>query len=175
MKITLIRHTSVDVPPGTCYGQTDVPLKTTFPEEAAEVKRKLSGMSFDAVYSSPLQRCVRLADFCGFNDAVRDDRLKELNFGEWEMRRFDEITDPRLQLWFDDYYNVAPTGGESFFDQRKRLENFLHEIKSKGLKSVAIFAHGGILLQAMLITDQITLGNAFEHQPPYGGIIEIEF
>lgn len=29
MEVILIRHTSVDVPPGMCYGQTDVPLKPT--------------------------------------------------------------------------------------------------------------------------------------------------
>lgn len=170
----MIRHTSVDVEPGICYGQSDVPLKPSFPDEAAEVRKNLSGCSFDAVYTSPLTRCVRLAEFCGYPDAVRDDRLKELNFGDWEMQRFDEISDPRLQLWYDDYYNVRPTGGESFHDQRLRLENFLSELKSKGLNSVAIFAHGGILLQAMLITNRITLSEAFSHQPPYGGIIEID-
>ena len=38
MRVTLVRHTSVDVPQGTCYGHTDVPVKTSFPEEAALVK-----------------------------------------------------------------------------------------------------------------------------------------
>ncbi len=33
MEVILIRHTSVDVPPGVCYGQTDVPLKPTFEQE----------------------------------------------------------------------------------------------------------------------------------------------
>ena len=35
MEVILIRHTSVDVPVGICYGQTDVPLKESFEEEAA--------------------------------------------------------------------------------------------------------------------------------------------
>ena len=35
MEVILIRHTSVDVPPGVCYGQTDVPLKPTFEQVAA--------------------------------------------------------------------------------------------------------------------------------------------
>ena len=39
MEIYLIRHTSVDVPAGYAYGQTDVPLKPTFEEEAEEVKK----------------------------------------------------------------------------------------------------------------------------------------
>lgn len=174
MKVIMIRHTSVDVPPGVCYGQTDVALKPSFHTEATEVKKKLEGLSFDAVFTSPLSRCVRLADFCGYPNAIRDERLKELNFGEWEMQRFDEISDPRLQLWYDDYFNIAPTGGESFLDQRLRVENFLTEIKSKGFRSVAIFAHGGILLQGMLIAGIITPEEAFDRQAPYGGVIEIE-
>lgn len=35
MEVILIRHTSVDVPTGVCYGQTDVPLRATFEQEAA--------------------------------------------------------------------------------------------------------------------------------------------
>ena len=30
MEVIFIRHTSVDVPPGVCYGQTDVPLRNSF-------------------------------------------------------------------------------------------------------------------------------------------------
>lgn len=175
MKITLIRHTSVDVAPDTCYGQTDVPLKPTFPEEAAKVREQLKNKMFDAVFTSPLSRCTRLADACGYPDAIRDDRLKELNFGEWEMKTYDEINDPRLQEWFDDYYNVAPTGGESFRDQRVRLQDFIKDVKNRGYSSIAVFAHGGILLQAMLLAGVITPEETFSRQPSYGGIIELEF
>ncbi len=39
MNIYLIRHTSVDVPKGLCYGQSDdVPLRPTFEIEAAVTK-----------------------------------------------------------------------------------------------------------------------------------------
>ena len=39
MKVYLVRHTSVDVAPGTCYGQTDVPLRASFQEEAEACKK----------------------------------------------------------------------------------------------------------------------------------------
>lgn len=42
MEIYLIRHTSVDVPAGYAYGQTDVPLRPTFEEEAQIVKEKIA-------------------------------------------------------------------------------------------------------------------------------------
>ena len=129
MKVYLIRHTAVDVPSGTCYGQTDVPLKSTFETEAAQTLRNLSGTHFDHVYSSPLSRARRLAGYCGYPDPECDDRLMEINFGEWEMQRFDAISDPRLQEWFDDYFHVAATGGESFEDLYRRVAAFLDELK----------------------------------------------
>lgn len=174
MKLTLVRHTSVDVPRGVCYGQSDVGLRSSFPEEAAKVKAALDGRLFDKVFTSPLSRCTRLAEACGYPDAVRDDRLKELDFGEWEMKCYDEITDPRLQEWYADYFNVRATGGESFADQNLRLKSFLNDLLKKPYDNVAIFAHGGILLQAMLISGIITPEQAFDSLPPYGGIVELE-
>ena len=41
MKVTLIRHTKVEVPKGTCYGWSDIPVADTFMEEAAITKEKL--------------------------------------------------------------------------------------------------------------------------------------
>lgn len=86
MNIYLIRHTSVDVPKGLCYGQSDVPLRPTFEIEAAVTKAKIESIHFDMAYTSPLSRCTRLAQYCGFGDAIRDPRILELNFGDWEMQ-----------------------------------------------------------------------------------------
>ena len=38
MEIYLVRHTSVDIPAGYAYGQTDVPLRPSFEDEAEAVK-----------------------------------------------------------------------------------------------------------------------------------------
>lgn len=54
MEIYLVRHTSVNVPAGYAYGQTDVPLRPTFEKEAEAVKKTLSGHTFDKVWSSRL-------------------------------------------------------------------------------------------------------------------------
>ncbi|MDA3879869.1 MAG: histidine phosphatase family protein, partial [Prolixibacteraceae bacterium] len=60
MHLTLIRHTSVNVPPGMIYGQTDVPLCDSFEEEAEKIMEQIN-TTFDVVYSSPLTRCMQLA------------------------------------------------------------------------------------------------------------------
>lgn len=174
INLTFIRHTSVDVPPGVCYGQTDVPLASSFPEEGEAVKTRLNGMRFDAVFSSPLTRCVRLANLCGYPCPTLDPRLMEMNFGEWEMKRYDEISDPRLQEWYADYLNVAATGGESSMQQRRRLESFLADLKKRGFSSgshVAIFTHGGIMIHALAILANLTYEEAYRHQPLYGSLL----
>ena len=177
MKVYLIRHTSVDVPMGTCYGHTDVPLAASFPEEAEAVKQKLEALniSFKAVYSSPLTRARKLAAWCGYPEPILDDRLKELNFGDWEMQKFDDIQDPNLQTWYNDYLHVRVTNGESFQDQLNRVGEFLETIRAKYQPddAVAVFAHGGILTCSLLYTHATTLEEAFSNILPYGSIIQV--
>ena len=178
MEITLIRHTAVDVPPGVCYGQTDVPLKESFEQEAATTLTCLKahmpeGGTFDHVYTSPLTRCVRLADYCGYPNAERDKRLMEINFGAWEMKPFNQNDDPRLQEWYADYLNVVATGGESFAMQYERVSRFLDELKQKPYRHVAVFTHGGVLNCVQIYAGLLTAKEAFNALTPYGGIIRV--
>ena len=175
MKLVLIRHTSVAIPKGICYGQTDVELAETFPEEAEKVAEKLANCYFDKIYTSPLSRCMKLATYCGFPDAIPDPRLKEMNFGQWELQDFNEIKDPQLQLWFDDYMNVAPTGGESAMQQRSRFNNFLDYLCNElpSTSSVALFTHGGILVHALNIITGKDYDTLFRNIPPFGSVIEL--
>lgn len=174
MEVILIRHTTVDVPTGTCYGQTDVPLKDSFEEEAAVTKAALEAYGpIDHAFTSPLSRCTRLAAFCGYADAERDPRILEIDFGEWEMMLFDDISDPHLQDWFADHIHTPVTGGESFMMQYARVSHFLDELKTKPWRRVAVFAHGGVLVAAQVYAGLVTIDAAFAALPPFGGIVTI--
>lgn len=176
MKVYLIRHTSVDVPQGITYGFTDVPLRPTFEAEAAKTRSNLAHLNFDQVYCSPLSRCRRLAEACGFPSPIFDARLKELNFGEWEMLPWEKIAaDSRSNVWFSDWIHTPAPGGESLKDQYNRLSSFLDELRTRPYHNVAIFAHSGILTCARVYAGEYTLKEAFEHVTPYGGIVELVF
>mgnify|MGYP001230791718 CR=1 FL=1 len=43
MEVFLIRHTKTAVIPGTCYGNSDVDVADSFPEEAEKVRGRLKG------------------------------------------------------------------------------------------------------------------------------------
>ena len=172
MEVWFVRHTSVDVPAGTCYGRTDVPLRDTFESEAAVVRQQLAAERFDAVFCSPLSRCTRLAGACGYGDARRDERLLELDFGEWEMQRFDAVDDPQLQRWFDNWIDTVPTGGESFAQQIVRVGGFLEELRRQPFERVLLFAHGGVQLCAGVHAGLFPAREAFDHNLPYGSILK---
>lgn len=176
MEVYLIRHTSVAVPKGYCYGVSDVELNESFEAEAEAVRLHLEGIDFDAVFSSPLSRAVRLANFCGYEDAETDYRVREINFGEWEMRSFDELyrDDARFREWCEgDYINTSSPGGESFAQQMERFRLFLEEKKAQGLSRIAVFTHGGILACGLIMTGQAEAKDALSVVPPYGSVITI--
>ena len=171
MDIYLIRHTSVDTPRGMCYGQTNVPLKDTFKEEADTVKSKIKDISFDCVFSSPLSRCQDLAHHCGFETPVLDERLKELFFGDWEGRMWDDID---MSIWKDDWVNPPTPNGESFDEMYLRVASFLADLKDKSYQSVAIFTHGGVFSCARVYFESIDLKLAFEIKTHYGDVAKFE-
>lgn len=177
MEVILVRHTSVDVPKGTCYGWSDVPVRKTFEQEAAVTAQHLARYQlFDAVFTSPLTRARKLSAYCGYPDATVDDRLKEMNMGDWEMRLYEEIeqTDPAIRLWYDDYMHLAATNGESFAVFYDRIAGFLDQLKQQAHRRVAIFAHGGVLICAGIYGGLFVREGAFEHLVDYGAIERIE-
>lgn len=174
MELILVRHTSVAVAKGTCYGWTDVALSDTFEQEATLTRTALLAYApFDAAYSSPLSRATRLASFCGFENATIDPLLREMHMGDWEMQRFDEITDENLQRWYADYMNVRTTNGEGFPDIYARVSSFLNMLKTQTHRRVVVFAHGGVLICAGIYAGLFKRENAFDNLTPFGGLLKI--
>ncbi|GHT55830.1 hypothetical protein FACS189451_09480 [Bacteroidia bacterium] len=172
MKLTVIRHTSVDVPSSVCYGFTDVPLKPAFQTEAEIVKNQLTGKTFDKVYSSPLSRCTLLAAYCGYPYPVLDARLKELNFGDWEMKSWMEIDKPEAAAWLTDWINHPAKNGESYLMMQKRVNEFMDELKSSDVQSVCIFTHGGVIRLIHVYLEIFSIDASFEFPVEYGQIFE---
>jgi alpha-ribazole phosphatase len=120
--IFLIRHTTPHVEKGICYGHTDVPVAPSFAIEANIIAKKMDGFEPQALFSSPLGRCAHLTRHLFANHRpVFDERLKELNFGDWEMKRWDDIDQQQLDDWGRDFWSVAPPNGESFEELNRRV------------------------------------------------------
>jgi len=176
MKLTLVRHTSVDVPKGICYGITDVPLAPTFRHEMEQVRQKLGSAKFDLVYTSPLNRCTSLASEIISNQLIQiDSRLTELNFGNWEMADWNvlyELIDGKK--WFTDYVNTRCPNGESFIDLIHRTGLFLDDLRTTSFSQVLVFTHAGIIRSMMCLLQHKTPEEAFHSPLEYGQIITFD-
>jgi len=62
----------------------------------------------------------------------------ELNFGEWEMRHWDDIPRGMVDVWAQDHLEQAPPQGESFQALHLRAKSFLQEICASCSSNVAI-------------------------------------
>jgi alpha-ribazole phosphatase len=173
MQITVVRHTSVDVPTGICYGITDVPLASTFSEELIQVRQNLGSATFDFVYSSPLIRCRTLASEIVPHQTIRtDNRLTELNFGSWEMSEWNTLFESSEgKEWFADYINTQCPGGESFSDLIHRTHLFLDDLRLTTFNRALIFTHAGIIRAMMCLLQNKTPQEAFRSSLEYGQII----
>ena len=177
MIITAIRHTTVDVPSGMCYGITDVPLASTFRNELEPIRKILNGQAFDAVFYSPSSRCTCLATEIFPVGLLRiDQRLTELNFGDWEMMPWNTIfKSPEGKVWFADYAQSLCPGGESFTDLIERGKSFLNDLRSSNFLNTAVFTHAGMIRALMCLLQQKTPEQAFYTPLEYGQIINFNF
>ena len=174
MEIYLIRHTTPKVEKGICYGQADLDITETFLEEVEAIKPHLPSDEIK-VYSSPLQRCKKLADalFDGLVIDVHDD-LMELNCGQWELLPWNDIPKEEIQPWMDDFVNVAVPKGESYVDLHNRVVKRFNEIVSKQ-ESAVIVAHGGVLRSILSHITSTPLKESFDaFTLHYGCVVKIK-
>jgi len=173
MVIYLVRHTTPDVEKGVCYGQTDLDVTETFGSESEDVKRRLlsMGCSESAKFiSSPLQRCLKLANALTDQPIQVDERLMETNFGEWEMQAWDDIDELELRRWGDDFVHIACPGGESYQMCYDRVADFFNSLQNSGYKEVVVVTHGGVIRAALTYLGKTTLETSFDVAVHYGDV-----
>ncbi|HSR02609.1 MAG TPA: alpha-ribazole phosphatase [Methylophilaceae bacterium] len=176
LKLALIRHTSLQIQPGICYGQTDVDVAVSFVDEAAATRAKIKHLELDAVFTSPLQRCVKLASALGFVDARHDDRLKELHFGDWEMQAWDDVPRNYFDEWAQNYGHMAPPNGETFAQLQARGVTFINELLNQyHLRHVLIVTHGGMIRALVAHVLNMQLKGLFRINVDYGSVTELDF
>ncbi|MCC5905641.1 MAG: alpha-ribazole phosphatase [Balneolaceae bacterium] len=172
MEIYLIRHTTPDIEKGIVYGQLDLNLRESFDEEAESVLKHLPE-SFDTICSSPLKRCLHLAQKMGA-PVLTDSRIQELDFGEWEGEKWDQIKQKELNHWMSDFVNRTPPQGESLLDLRDRVLRFWKEIRKKQEGTIAVVTHAGVIRMIYSIVTETPLENIFDLNLDYGSVLKAE-
>lgn len=126
------------MPAGTCYGATDLPLADDPSRYAAALAPLLP--AHVPLYASPLTRCRRLAERL-HPAPVFDARLREIDFGDWEMQPWNSLDRSLLDAWAADPARFVPPGGEGVATLRRRVAHFLAELPGEAV----LIVHAGVM------------------------------
>jgi broad specificity phosphatase PhoE len=98
----------------------------------------LGRVEFALVLTSPRIRARRTAELAGFPEAVVDDDLVELDYGDYEGRTSAEIREerPGWYLWDD-----GSPGGETFDAVTERADRVIARLRAAGGPAL-VFGHG---------------------------------
>lgn len=164
-RITLLRHTTPDVAPGTCYGRSDLGLAATFAQEAETVLAVLP--AFDHLVTSPLARCrllsERIAATRGVGVVVAD-LWTEMDFGSWEGQAWSQLPRAEIDAWAADILDYRGHGGESVAQLRARIDRALAALPTG---DCLVVTHMGPIKAARHLHGQ---ADAWEYKQPFGSM-----
>ena len=184
MKLILVRHPAPDIASGICYGSSDVAVA---PHILAAARAALRGSlpTHLPMYTSPLSRCAALAStLAGDLQASRlthDARLMEMDFGNWELRAWQDIERPKINAWALDLAHYRPGGGENVLAMATRVAAFLDELLREQHAAAIVICHAGTIrllsaLQAGLpLAETALLAASSAHKIAYGAVVTLDF
>lgn len=175
MEIYLVRHTETTCEKGVCYGQSDVGLAEPYDSVFENIVAQLPQEAL--IISSPLKRCVMLAEYIQNNIKTisfkKEDRLKEMNFGDWELKTWNEIPPEQLNPWMEDFVTIAASNGESFIELHERVGDFFFQISKEITQPIIIVAHAGVIRSILCHHTSLPLKDAFNNKVDFGEVIKI--
>lgn len=106
-------------------------------------------VNFDTVLCSPMKRCVETVSYLSSSCSVLyKDFLKEIDFGRWEKKTFQEIlASDKLEAenWVNNPDTFSFPEGESLEHFQHRVDKAAKYIHVSDCKTILIVCHGGVI------------------------------
>ncbi len=139
-------------------GRSDVPLNESGSFQAVKAGEffRGKGISFDAVYSSPLIRAVQTAMQISHHDepgpgGIRiDRRLIEMDYGPYEGMDLENPAPEVMEFFMDFAGTPAPEGMEQLGSVIERMGEFLEEIHEEAMKGDVLISTHAIAMKGAL-------------------------
>ncbi|MGH2686329.1 MAG: MSMEG_4193 family putative phosphomutase [Actinomycetota bacterium] len=150
--ILLVRHAVTAVTGKRLYGRAGgISLSDEGREQARRLAERISAIRLDALYSSPLERCLEtaapIASACG-REVRTVEGILEIDYGTWTGRPFTSLR--RTRIWRR-VHGTQPSavrfpGGETLGEAQRRSVDALNEIAERHPRgTVAVVSHGDVV------------------------------
>lgn len=133
------------------YGSLDVSLTDKGIKQMKALSSELDHIRFDKIYSSSARRALESLEVClprYYHEAIVDQRLCEINFGDFEGKTYEEISQlypNEAANWKKDWKSFCPPKGEPFIKFYLRVSDFFKEILDNNVDNILIMAHSGVI------------------------------
>jgi len=149
MKLWLLRHAQVELEAGLCYGASDVPASAALTEQAAEAAAGFLPPGLP-VWVSGLGRAQQLARALqalrpDLGAPTTDPRLNEMDFGHWELQRWDAIPRTAFDVWMADFAQHRFGGAESTQQIIERVADALDDLRESQTNEAVWATHAGVI------------------------------
>ena len=173
--IDLLRHG--EVKGGSCYrGITDNPLSSA---GWTQMQNKIASQShWEVIISSPLSRCyafsVALSDKLQL-PLITAPALQEINFGDWEGKKAEQINPQLLKQFYTDPVNFSAPNGEHFHDfQQRIIEAWQALLKTHKGKRILLITHAGVIRVILANILSIDIQHSFRLKIAHASLSSIE-
>jgi alpha-ribazole phosphatase len=157
MDVYLVRHGITEWNKEKRYlGHTDQEVIKSELTQLSKLKKELMKMSFDDVFTSDLRRCQETLAYLDLPSQVSvDRRLREIHFGDWEGKTYNELKDDQdYQNWLDNWEVYSIPNGESAETFKARIDSFSNDLFRRLMnhtptpttkKQILVMTHGGVI------------------------------
>lgn len=160
MKIIFLRHGLTESNKDFRFSTPQTRISKNAYIDLDKSKKNLEKYKIDKVYTSKLIRSQETAKYLGFDEFIEDERINELDFGDFKGQKVLETREK-----YKDFYNKLKKNpystkypnGESIEDLIKRVNDFMDE-KSSFDGNILCISHG-IAIRSSLFTVLKDLGN----------------
>lgn len=170
MKVSIIRHGMTEANERRLYcGYTDLPLSEQGKRSLVTLKEIVVYPTAAMYTTSGLTRTSEtLRILYGRKPDVIIEEFREMDFGEFEMKSYDDLKNkPEYQNWINDENSAACHRGESRDIFENRVIAGLNKLSVMGIESFVVVCHGGVIVSIM---ERLFPGqkNFYEWQPGFG-------
>ncbi|MCP4818383.1 MAG: histidine phosphatase family protein [Shimia sp.] len=165
-RLHLVRHGPTHAK--TMVGWSDLPADLS---DTAAIARLSEFLPADGlVISSDLSRTVATADAIqGPRQRLpHDPDLREIHFGDWELKGFAEIEakDPdRIRAYWEHPGDVRPPNGESWNEVATRVDRSIDRlITTHAGQDIIVVVHFGVILTQVQRAEKLTASEVFAHR-----------
>lgn len=144
----LLRHGETAAA-GRFIGSTDLPVSPQGFAQLDSTRELLPAEGITRILCSPMLRCRQTAEYLRLPEtAVESELIREIDFGAWEGKTFDEISREwpgKVKEWGSWSESFTFPKGENIGDFLRRIQEMKSCIDSCDDENILVISHGGVI------------------------------